>query len=105
MPGLRDAVDQLKRLGRPFFNWAGKAERLSFDVSDPSALRTRAPVDDGDRRNLEGPYEGTPWFPGGPRPPLSGDRASAGHARPISRVAPASLRPQEIQDVLLVGCR
>ncbi|MBV8739162.1 MAG: hypothetical protein JO007_18315 [Alphaproteobacteria bacterium] len=30
--GLRDAVDQLKRLGRPFLNWAGKAERLSFDV-------------------------------------------------------------------------
>ena len=30
--GLRDAVDQLKRLGRPFLDWAGKAERLSFDV-------------------------------------------------------------------------
>jgi adenine-specific DNA-methyltransferase len=30
--GLRDAIDQLKRLGRPFLNWAGKAERLSFDV-------------------------------------------------------------------------
>jgi adenine-specific DNA-methyltransferase len=30
--GLRDAVEQLKRLGRPFLNWAGKAERLSFDV-------------------------------------------------------------------------
>jgi len=30
--GLRDAVDQLKRLGRPFLNWAGKAERLSFEV-------------------------------------------------------------------------
>ena len=29
---LPDAVDQLKRLGRPFLNWAGKAERLSFDV-------------------------------------------------------------------------
>jgi adenine-specific DNA-methyltransferase len=29
---LADAVDQLKRLGRPFLNWAGKAERLSFDV-------------------------------------------------------------------------
>ena len=29
---LREAVDQLKRLGRPFLNWAGKAERLSFDV-------------------------------------------------------------------------
>src|SRR5207248_10165498 len=30
--GMRDAVDQLRRLGRPFLNWAGKAERLSFDV-------------------------------------------------------------------------
>lgn len=30
--GLHDAVAQLKRLGRPFLNWAGKAERLSFDV-------------------------------------------------------------------------
>jgi adenine-specific DNA-methyltransferase len=29
---LQDAVDQLKRLGRPFLDWAGKAERLSFDV-------------------------------------------------------------------------
>ena len=30
--GLQDAVDQLKRLGEPFLNWAGKAERLSFQV-------------------------------------------------------------------------
>ena len=30
--GLRDAVDQLRRLGRPFLDWTGKAERLSFDV-------------------------------------------------------------------------
>jgi adenine-specific DNA-methyltransferase len=29
---LSDAIDQLERLGRPFLNWAGKAERLSFDV-------------------------------------------------------------------------
>lgn len=29
---LRDAVNQLQQLGRPFLNWAGKAERLSFDV-------------------------------------------------------------------------
>jgi adenine-specific DNA-methyltransferase len=29
---LEDAVDQLKRLSAPFLNWAGKAERLSFDV-------------------------------------------------------------------------
>ena len=30
--GLADAVSQLKLLGAPFLNWAGKAERLSFDV-------------------------------------------------------------------------
>jgi adenine-specific DNA-methyltransferase len=29
---LQEAVDHLQRLGRPFLNWAGKAERLSFDV-------------------------------------------------------------------------
>ncbi len=29
---LREAADQLKRLGKPFLDWAGKAERLSFDV-------------------------------------------------------------------------
>jgi len=30
--GLQDAAEQLKRLSRPFLNWAGKAERLSFEV-------------------------------------------------------------------------
>ena len=30
--GLHDAVEHLKRLSKPFLNWAGKAERLSFDV-------------------------------------------------------------------------
>ena len=30
--GLRDAVDHLQRLSKPFLNWTGKAERLSFDV-------------------------------------------------------------------------
>ncbi len=30
--GLQDAVAQLQRLSQPFLNWAGKAERLSFDV-------------------------------------------------------------------------
>jgi len=29
---LQDAVAELKTLGIPFLNWAGKAERLSFDV-------------------------------------------------------------------------
>ncbi|MBX6370601.1 MAG: site-specific DNA-methyltransferase, partial [Rhodospirillales bacterium] len=30
--GLHDAVARLKALSRPFLNWAGKAERLSFEV-------------------------------------------------------------------------
>lgn len=30
--GLGDAVTKLKALGKPFLDWAGKAERLSFDV-------------------------------------------------------------------------
>jgi len=30
--GLADAVEALKRLSAPFLDWAGKAERLSFDV-------------------------------------------------------------------------
>jgi len=30
--GLEDAVEQLSTIERPFLNWAGKAERLSFDV-------------------------------------------------------------------------
>jgi len=29
---LQEAVVQLKTLGKPFLNWTGKAERLSFDV-------------------------------------------------------------------------
>jgi len=30
--GLDEAIQALKRLSRPFLEWAGKAERLSFDV-------------------------------------------------------------------------
>jgi adenine-specific DNA-methyltransferase len=30
--GLSDAVQALRALGKPFLNWAGKAERLSFEV-------------------------------------------------------------------------
>ena len=30
--GLADSVRELQRLSRPFLDWAGKAERLSFDV-------------------------------------------------------------------------
>jgi adenine-specific DNA-methyltransferase len=30
--GLADAVDALRRISKPFLDWAGKAEQLSFDV-------------------------------------------------------------------------
>jgi adenine-specific DNA-methyltransferase len=30
--GLQDAIQRLKALSRPFLDWSGKAERLSFDV-------------------------------------------------------------------------
>lgn len=30
--GLTDAIEALKRISTPFLDWAGKAERLSFDV-------------------------------------------------------------------------
>jgi adenine-specific DNA-methyltransferase len=30
--GLQDALEGLQAMSRPFLNWAGKAERLSFDV-------------------------------------------------------------------------
>ncbi|GAB4976833.1 site-specific DNA-methyltransferase [Mycobacterium avium subsp. hominissuis] len=30
--GLSDAVETLKRISKPFLDWAGKAERMSFDV-------------------------------------------------------------------------
>jgi adenine-specific DNA-methyltransferase len=30
--GLQDAIERFKALSQPFLNWAGKAERLSFDV-------------------------------------------------------------------------
>lgn len=29
---LREAAEKLRALGKPFLNWAGKAERMSFDV-------------------------------------------------------------------------
>jgi hypothetical protein len=41
---LAEAVDLLERLGQPFLDWTGKAERLSFDVPTlPGHRRLRAP--------------------------------------------------------------
>ncbi|TVM03580.1 MAG: hypothetical protein CV087_04525 [Candidatus Brocadia sp. WS118] len=43
--GLHDAVEQLKRFGKPFLNWTGKAERLSFDVPTlPFFVHERLPT-------------------------------------------------------------
>ncbi len=58
--GLADAVEQLRRLSKPFLNWAGKAERLSFDVPTlplfvHERLSTKAIVDTlvGHRRDKQ----------------------------------------------------
>ena len=37
--GLEDALARLKALSRPFLNWAGKAEGVSFDVPDTTTVR------------------------------------------------------------------
>ncbi|CAN5513351.1 hypothetical protein BH24GEM3_BH24GEM3_05330 [soil metagenome] len=52
---LRAAAERLKALGRPFLNWAGKAERLSFEVPGPhaAALRARAAEHPGHQAILE----------------------------------------------------
>jgi len=39
---LQEAVDALKRLGKPFLTWTGKAERLSFDVPPSRSSSTSA---------------------------------------------------------------
>ncbi len=39
--GLHDAVEQLKRLGKPFLNWTGKAERLSFELRQANMGKLR----------------------------------------------------------------
>jgi adenine-specific DNA-methyltransferase len=57
---LQEAVAALKRLGKPFLNWTGKAERLSFDVPTlplfvHERLSTKAIVDTliGHRRDKQ----------------------------------------------------
>ena len=52
---LRDAVEQLKRLSRPFLNWSGKAERLSLRRADAAAVRPRAALHQGHHRDAQGP--------------------------------------------------
>ncbi len=58
--GLAEAVRELKALGQPFLNWAGKAERLSFQVPSlplfvHERLSTRAILETlkGHRRSKE----------------------------------------------------
>ncbi|MBI3106975.1 MAG: site-specific DNA-methyltransferase [Candidatus Rokubacteria bacterium] len=57
---LQEAVEELRRLGRPFLDWTGKAERLSFDVPTlplfiHERLSTKAIVEtlSGHRRNKQ----------------------------------------------------
>ena len=38
--GLDDALAALKALSAPFLNWAGKAERVSFDVPTPGSRQS-----------------------------------------------------------------
>jgi adenine-specific DNA-methyltransferase len=75
---LRDAVDQLKRLGRPFLNWAGKAERLSFDVPTlplfvHERLSTMAIVETlkGHTKEARGPQLGMFELFGDPQRPIA----------------------------------
>jgi adenine-specific DNA-methyltransferase len=58
--GLQDALAQLKAIQKPFLNWSGKAERLSFDVPTlplfiHERLSTEAII-----RTLEGHKKATP---------------------------------------------
>ncbi len=58
--GLQDALAQLKAIQKPFLNWSGKAERLSFDVPTlplfiHERLSTEAII-----RTLEGHRKATP---------------------------------------------
>src|SRR4029077_4903185 len=76
--GLKDAVDQLKRFGQPFLNWAGKAERLSFDVPTlplfvHERLSTMAIVEtlQGHTKEARGPQLGMFEFFGDPPRPLA----------------------------------
>ncbi len=76
--GLHDAVEQLKRLGRPFLDWAGKAERLSFDVPTlplfvHERLSTMAIVETlkGHTKEARGPQLGMFEMFGDPRHPIA----------------------------------
>lgn len=40
--GLRDAIEQLKRLGKPFLNWAGKAEQAPGPYSRSGTISRRS---------------------------------------------------------------
>ena len=94
--GLQDAVDQLKRLSRPFLNWAGKAERTSFDVPTlplfvHERLSTKAIVETlkGHRRAKE------------TRPRCSTCSATRSTRSPIRCCAPTSTRDNWINRMIL----
>ena len=62
---MRDALDELKRLQEPYLNWAGKAERTSFEV-DTVSLHVHERVDPATilanaRKRLKGEKAGEVW--------------------------------------------
>ena len=56
--GLHDAIDQLKRLGRPFLELGRQGGAAVVRCADVAAVRPRAALHEGDRRNAERPHEG-----------------------------------------------
>jgi adenine-specific DNA-methyltransferase len=62
---MRDALMELKRLQEPYLNWAGKAERTSFEV-DTVSLHVHERVDPATilanvRKRLKGEKSGEAW--------------------------------------------
>ena len=52
------AVTELKAMSKPFLNWSGKAERLSFDVPTLPLFIHERLIHQGDSRNTERPQAG-----------------------------------------------
>jgi len=62
---MRDALEELRRLQEPYLNWAGKAERTSFEV-DTVSLHVHERVDPATilanaRKRLKGEKAGEVW--------------------------------------------
>jgi adenine-specific DNA-methyltransferase len=68
LEAAKASAAKLKALGKPFLNWAGKAERISFDVPTlplfiHERLSTKAILETlkGHKRALRGQYEDAVW--------------------------------------------